>query len=124
MSKLFERLDRKKARDLKTLSGFISIFCRENHRTQEKSAFPMKDERVQQSLGSLSLVLCPDCQKLLRHGMAKLLQCPYDPKPMCKKCLTHCYAAGYREKMREVMRFSGRYMLKRGRLDLIIHYLF
>jgi hypothetical protein len=124
MSKLFERLDYKKTRDLKTLGAFISIFCRENHRAQEKNSFPIKDERARQSLSHLSLALCQDCQKLLSHGMAKLLQCRHDPKPACKNCLTHCYASGYRESIRQVMRFSGLYLIKRGRLDLIAHYLF
>jgi hypothetical protein len=41
---------------------------------------------------------------------------------MCKKCPAHCYAPGYRERIREVMRFSGQYLVKHGRLDLIVHY--
>lgn len=124
MSKLFERLNHEKSRDLKVLGGFISVFCQQNHQAQEKNAFPIKDERVAQSLDKLSLVLCQDCERLLTHGMAKLLQCPYDPKPMCKKCQTHCYAVGYREKIREVMRFSGLHLIKHGRFDLLFHYFF
>ncbi len=124
MPRIFERLNDKKARDLRVLGDFISIFCRENHRAEAKGPFPIKDDRLRQSLGGKDLVLCQDCRKLLEHGIAKLLLCPYDPKPMCKKCETHCYAPGYREKMRQVMRFSGKYMIKHGRLDLIVHYLF
>ena len=124
MSVLFERLDAKKAKNLNMLASFVSIFCKENHKTRERGPLPIKDDRLRQAIGSESPVLCQDCQKLFSHGMAKLLQCPYDPKPMCKKCQTHCYAAGYREKMREVMRFSGLYLIKHGRLDLILHYLF
>ena len=125
MSGISDRLDVKKAKDLKVLSDFVSIFCRENHQAKDKEAFLINDARLRQVLNNNnSLVLCPDCSKLLKHGMAKLLLCPYDPKPMCKKCETHCYAPGYREKMREVMRFSGLYLIKHGRLDLIFHYLF
>ena len=124
MSKIFERLDGKKNKDLKVLAGFISVFCRENHREEAKSTFPIRDTRVHYNLGDKEIVLCQDCQKLLHHGMAKLLLCPYDPKPMCKKCENHCYAPGYRERIREVMRFSGLYSVKRGRLDLLFHYLF
>lgn len=124
MPKLFERLNDKKSKDIRILGNFISIFCRENHREAAKDVFPIKDARVSNSLGNKSLMLCPDCQKLLNHGIAKLLQCSYDPKPMCKKCQTHCYAPGYRERIREVMRFSGLYLVKHGRLDLMIHYFF
>jgi len=122
--KIFERLDKKKTKDLKVLAGFISIFCRENHRLADKDTFYIRDDRLRRALGNKESVLCQDCCKLLDHGIAKLLLCPYDPKPMCKKCVTHCYAPGYRERIREVMRFSGLYLIKHGRLNLIIHYKF
>ncbi len=124
MSEIFNRLDGKKAKDIRVLSGFISVFCREKHPAEAKDTFSIKDERLRPALGNKSLVLCQDCRKLLSHGIAKLLLCPYDPKPMCKKCETHCYAPGYRERVREVMRFSGRYLIRHGRLDLLLHYLF
>lgn len=123
MSGLFERLDDKKSKDIKVLSQFIAIYCREHHRTEAKGAFPVRDERLRSSLGHKDLVLCKDCSKLLNHGIAKLLLCPYNPKPACKNCKTHCYAPGYRERIREVMRFSGLYLVKRGRVDLLLHFL-
>ena len=124
MSKILERLDDKKTKDIRVMRNFIAIFCRENHQMEKRDAFPVEDARLRQSLGDEELVLCQDCSRLLNHGITKLLLCPYDPKPMCKKCATHCYAPGYREKMRQVMRFSGKYMIKHGRLDLLLHYLF
>ena len=123
MSGIFERLDDKKRKDIKVLSQFIAIYCREHHRTEVRDAFPVKDERLSNSLGRKDLILCKDCSKLLNHGIVKLLLCPYDPKPTCKKCEKHCYAPGYRDRIREVMRFSGLYLVKRGRLDLMVHYL-
>ena len=122
MSRLFNKLDRKRGKDIRILADFISIYCRENHRMVKKDIFPIVDSRLDGYLGNKELELCPDCQKLLNHGIAKLLQCPYDPKPMCKKCQTHCYAPAYRERIREVMKFSGLYLVKHGRIDLIMHY--
>ena len=124
MPKISKRLDKKKEKDVKVLANFISIFCRENHRADAKDILLIKDTRLRQCLGNKDLVLCQACSKLFSHGTAKLLLCPYDPKPMCKKCQTHCYAPGYREKIRDVMKFSGPYLIKHGRLDLMIHYLF
>ncbi|HEY90705.1 MAG TPA: nitrous oxide-stimulated promoter family protein [Dehalococcoidia bacterium] len=124
MPKLFERFNSKKTKDARILVDFVGVFCRENHQYESKSLFPGEDEAMRQVAGDRPLLLCPDCRKLLYHGVVKLLQCPYDPKPMCKKCETHCYASGYREKMREVMRFSGLYMVKHGRLDMLFHYFF
>ncbi len=123
MANLLERLDNKKEKDIRVLGQFISIFCRENHHSEAKEAFSVKDDRLRRILSDKELVLCQVCSKLLNHGVAKLLLCPYDPKPTCKKCATHCYAPGYRERIREVMKFSGRYLITHGRLDLVIRYL-
>lgn len=122
MPALYDRLNSKKIRDLRVLRDFVSIFCRENHADEFKSVFPVKDERLVEVMGDKPFLLCSDCQKLLSHGMAKLMLCKQDPKPMCKKCQIHCYAPGYREKIQEVMRFSGLYLVKHGRLDLMAHY--
>ena len=51
------------------------------------------------------------------------LKCSHDPKPMCKKCETQCYHGEYKAKIREVMKFSGMYLVKHGRLDMLYHYL-
>ena len=124
MPSIFERLDDKKGKDLRVLADFVAIFCREHHQGEEKTEFPIKDTRLRNSLGDRDLVLCSDCRRLLNHSIAKFLLCPYDPKPQCKKCETHCYAPWYRERIREVMRFSSLYLVKRGRLDLLVHHLF
>jgi len=117
MPELFERRDKQKNKDLKVLSDFISIYCQENH------PGGVKEARLSLILEDKKLVLCPECYELMNYSITKLLSCPYHPKPMCKKCKTHCYAPGYRERIREVMRFSGLYLIKHGRLDLLIHYL-
>jgi len=51
------------------------------------------------------------------------LRCPHSPKPMCKKCFTPCYRDDYRSRIREIMKFSGIYLVKHGRLDMLYHYL-
>ena len=124
MSKIFERVNSTKEKDIRILADFVSIFCRENHRTEPKGVFPIRDERLRHTLDNKDMLLCADCNKLLSHGIAKLLLCSYEPKPMCKKCQTHCYAPGYRERIRQVMKFSGLYLIKHGRIDLMLHYLF
>ncbi len=121
MAGLFERLSPKKRQDVRVLAGFIAIYCREKHPAASRQAFHIKDEDLQGR--TAGIILCPDCSRLLEHGIAKLSQCPYEPKPSCRKCKTHCYAPGYREKVRQVMRFSGTYLVKRGRLDILLHYL-
>ena len=124
MPEIFQLLTDKKRKDVKVLGDFVSIFCRENHKAETKEAFSLKNTGTQQALGNRAPLLCQNCRKLLSHGIAKLLMCPYDPKPMCKKCPAHCYDPWYRARIRQVMRFSGLYLVKHGRLDLLFHYWF
>ncbi len=124
MAKLYQRIDGKIGKDVRVLADFVEIFCRENHRDESREPLAASDPNLRFALGDRDPAVCADCRKLLQHSISKRIQCPYDPKPMCKKCPTHCYAPGYREKMRRVMRFSGLYLVKRGRLDMLFHYLF
>lgn len=56
--------------------------------------------------------LCPHCEELLQYAFARLSHCPFaERKKTCKKCTVHCYRPEMRERMREVMRFSGPRML-------------
>jgi hypothetical protein len=56
--------------------------------------------------------LCPDCAKLLSYAMQRLDRCVFKAdKPTCKVCPVHCYRADMRERMRQVMIFSGPRML-------------
>lgn len=91
------------AQGQKILSAFIGVYCRKHHAGT-------KD------------ILCEDCKGLLNYALERLSKCPYDPKPKCKVCPTHCYKPEYRRKIKEVMRFSGMYYIKRGRVDWLIRY--
>jgi hypothetical protein len=58
------------------------------------------------------------------YAFDRRLRCPLEEKPACKHCQVHCFKPGHREKVREIMRFSGQYLIWRGRLDLLWHYFF
>ena len=115
-------LSRKERRDIRVLIRFVHTFCLEKHRGDLKKPFSPPFEEVT-SLSRRGMQLCESCSELLTYGIRKRFRCPYNPKPMCKKCETQCYSRNYREKVREVMRFSGPRLIKRGRLDLLYHYL-
>ena len=75
-----------------TVSKMIRIFCRFNHGMRKS--------------------LCEDCKQLEEYAHEQLECCPFDKdKPACEKCTVHCYNPEYREKIREVMRFSGPRMI-------------
>jgi hypothetical protein len=95
--------DRTLKGELEILTRFIQVYCNGNHGTKRKQ-------------------LCPECSGLLAYATGRLEHCPYDPKPACKACPTHCYKPEMRKKIKEVMRYSGIHFVKRGRVDWLIKY--
>jgi hypothetical protein len=114
-------ISEKEKKDIRTLIRFMKIFCMENHNS-ERVPFSFKLFDIRE-IEKKEISLCQDCTRLLTYGLTMRLKCPYDPKPMCKKCKTQCYHGDYKAKIREVMRSSGMYMIKHGRLDMLYHYL-
>ena len=117
------QFNEKTKKDVKVLVNFILIFCQGNHPDKKWSPIQAKG-RVGELLKDHPIELCDQCRKLLLHAVTKRGMCPYDPKPRCKKCLTPCYGKGYRNRIKEVMRYSGVDLMKRGRIDLIFKYYF
>jgi hypothetical protein len=111
---------KKEKEDIRTLMKFVGIYCRESH-NGEKAPFSFKLLDTEE-IDKKEIPLCQDCSRLLTYGLTMRLKCPHDPKPMCKKCESQCYHGDYKSKIREVMKFSGMYVVKRGRLDLLYHY--
>lgn len=68
--------------------------------------------------------LCESCAELVDYADSRLERCPYGgDKPACSDCPIHCYRPEPREKMREVMRFAGPWMLWRHPYLAIRHLL-
>ena len=113
-------LTRRECKDLKILALFTAVYCSAQHTA------------VREPLNSLSSDLaklqryryCAECRDFLHYAIDRRLKCPLTDKPSCKHCQVHCYQPGHREKVRQIMRFSGRALIRKGRLDLLWHYLF
>jgi len=95
----------KQEKDLRVLEAFIGEYCRGKHQSRKGE-------------------LCSECAALLGYAEMKRKKCPLDPKPDCKHCPIHCYGKVQRAAIREVMGYSGRRLLLRGRFDLLWHYFF
>ena len=102
-----QRNARRIERELAVLRNFISTYCRAHHRVSGRQD---------------SARLCESCVALLSYAETRLRRCPYDPKPKCKHCPAHCYRARERAQIRKVMRFSGMFYVRRGRLDWLLRY--
>jgi len=113
-------LTRKEIKDLKILAWFTSVYCQDHHQPPRE---PLTDLPLQ--LTSLERYpCCAECREFLIYAIERRLNCPLEERPVCKHCKIHCYRSDYREKVREIMRYSGKALIKRGRLDLVWHYLF
>ena len=70
----------------------IALYCRKKHHTKTG--------------------LCPECAELEAYARMRSDKCPFmETKTFCSNCKVHCYKPVMREKIREVMRFSGPRML-------------
>ena len=68
--------------------------------------------------------LCHICRELEDYAFARLTNCPFGAdKPACSECLVHCYKPVMREKIREVMRYSGPRMLFKHPFLALMHLL-
>lgn len=75
------------------VSLMIALYCRKKHKSKKGE-------------------LCSECQELMDYAYLRLSKCPFgEKKNFCSVCPHHCYAPQHREKIREVMRFSGPRML-------------
>lgn len=98
-------------KDVKIVLDFINVYCGENHKNLAK-----------EPLDEFNVTLCKECVDLAVYAEKKRKLCKKDPKPACKNCDTQCYSAKYKDNIRKVMKFSGIYFLKRGRIDYLYHY--
>ncbi|WP_243373714.1 nitrous oxide-stimulated promoter family protein [Geotalea sp. SG265] len=114
----------KQKKDLKVLVTFVDIYCRARHGEKRNGPGLTPLPAEPGLIFKKDIHLCGECASLVAHALDKRRRCPLDPKPSCKKCPIHCYSKEYRARIREVMAFSGRRMIMRGRLDLLWHYLF
>jgi hypothetical protein len=115
-------LTRKELKDLKVLLQFTAVYCANRH-TSDRAAVNTTEPDLQ-PLPLHKYPVCKECSDFLLYAFERRLRCPLEDKPICKHCTVHCYKPDHREKVREIMRFSGQHLIKRGRLDLLWHYFF
>ena len=113
-----EQFSEAQKKELKLLISFVRVYCEVKHDTRCEA-----NDEVHKISGR-KIIFCRECSELLEYAMEKRRKCQLEPKPSCKKCHIHCYGKVHRARIREIMAFSGRFMILRGRLDYIRHYFF
>jgi len=113
-----ETITKQQKKDIVLIGKFVEVYCNGKHDGSEKQAFMLPE-----GLGARHM--CAGCADFMTYAISKRLKCPLEAeKPSCKKCRIHCYGKAEREKIREIMAYSGRRLMMRGRLDYIWHYYF
>lgn len=91
-------------RERSTVEAMLKIYCRNRHGSRDK--------------------LCPDCKELLDYAKQKLDRCPFqEGKTTCGNCRVHCYKPDMRDKIKEVMRYSGPRIVYRHPLLALSHFI-
>lgn len=82
----------KREREKAVVSEMISLYCRKKHGKKGE--------------------LCSECAVLDKYARERSDKCPFmENKTFCSCCKVHCYKPEMRDKIREVMRFSGPRMI-------------
>lgn len=113
-----ETITKQQKKDIRLIGKFVEVYCAGRH-----GGAPRLPLRLPSGLGERQL--CSECAAFMAYAIARREKCPLEAeKPSCKHCRIHCYAREQREKVREIMSYSGRRLMMRGRLDYVWHYFF
>jgi hypothetical protein len=94
-------------RESRTIQAMIEIYCRAHH----------GDHGTRSGL-------CSECGELLYYAELRLDKCPFqEHKTTCTNCPVHCYKPSVREKVKEIMRYSGPRMTFRHPVLALCHLL-
>lgn len=111
--RLREKLrDAEVAHDVRVSGDFVRVFCDAHHVECDRA--PLASTGVEEGVYRRIPTLCADCADLQAYAEKRRAYCPYDPKPYCSECATHCYQAEPRAYMRDVMRYAGPRSLLHG----------
>lgn len=90
-------------REKKTITLMIDIYCQKKH-------------------GNKKGELCDECKELLEYVHKRLSFCKFgENKSTCSRCPIHCYKKDMKEKVKEVMKFSGPRLMIYNPIELVRH---
>lgn len=91
----------KREREKRIVTQMIELYCRKKHGGME---------------------LCPECRELAEYARQRSDRCPFmENKTFCSNCKVHCYKPQMRQKIKDVMRFSGPRMIFHHPISAVRH---
>lgn len=93
--------EEKRGQEQALLSEMIALYCKGRHKTPR---------------------LCASCRELMEYAHERTAKCPnMETKTFCSVCKTPCYKPDMRQRIREVMVYSGPRMLFRHPVIALRH---
>ena len=85
-------INQKRENEKAVVTLMIRLYCKKRHGTKTG--------------------LCPECTALAEYARERSDKCPFmENKTFCSSCRVHCYKPEMRDRIRQVMRFSGPRMI-------------
>lgn len=93
--------------EVATLKKFFEIYCKNKHKNQQDKIIILnyKNEHI-----TIQLKLCEECFNTINYSFDRLLECPHEEKPRCRKCPNPCYEKKQWKEVAKTMRYSGLYL--------------
>lgn len=99
---MVKSVESKREREKRIVSQMIALYCKKKHGVKGG--------------------LCSDCAALDAYARQRSDKCPFmETKTFCSNCKVHCYKPEMRERIRDVMRFSGPRMLLHHPVTAVRH---
>jgi hypothetical protein len=90
--------------EINTLKTFYSKYCHDKHTHQNNIS---KQLKYKDECHVIDLSLCLTCMELIDYSFDRLIECPHEIKPRCRKCLNPCYEKTKWKRVAKLMRYSG-----------------
>lgn len=107
------KIAKRRDREEKTISQMVALYCAGNHEPASRTETAVCGEAV-----------CPECAQLDEYAALRTRRCrKMHEKTSCDACENHCYKPEMRERIRQVMRYSGPRMMTKHPIAAIRHLL-
>lgn len=94
-------VEKKRDREKKVITEMVKLYCRKNHKNGE---------------------LCDECNEVLNYSLKRIDNCKFmETKTFCSNCKSPCYSLKMKEKIKQIMKFSGPRMLLYHPILVIYH---
>jgi hypothetical protein len=87
-----------------TLKRFFVKYCNDKHINQYNKTYHLN---YKQNCIQFNLYLCKECHDTITYSFERLIQCPHEEKPRCRRCTTPCYEKIQWKKLAKIKKYGA-----------------